>query len=363
MRKIIHVDMDAFYVSVEIRDNPELASHPVAVGGKTANRGVLTTCNYIAREFGVRSAMPAAVALRKCPKLLIVPGRMQVYQEVSARIREIFSRYTPIIEPLSLDEAYLDVTECELFHGSATLIAHDIRKTIENELNLTASAGIAPIKFVAKIASDMNKPNGQYVVTPSELDHFIEHLPLNKIPGVGKVTFEKLQQLGLSTGADIRALRESELVEKFGKFGRSLWQKCQGRDFRPVETSRVRKSVGVERTFNVDQVCEADLAEYMVQKLMPELSKRADKYITSRGIDKIGVKVKFHDFQQTTKELKHSCIDEEVLLSLLHEALARGEGKQVRLLGVQVGLKDPEPDAPQLSFDWEDDTLTKANQN
>jgi DNA polymerase-4 len=345
--------MDAFYVSVEIRDNPQLAGHPVAVGGKTANRGVLTTCNYIAREFGVRSAMPAAHALRKCPKLIIVPGRMKVYQDVSVHIREIFSRYTSIIEPLSLDEAYLDVTDCELFQGSATLIAQDIRKTIESELQLTASAGIAPIKFVAKVASDMNKPNGQYVVTPSQIDAFIEDLPLNKIPGVGKVTFEKLQQLGLQTGKDIRALPESNLVEKFGKFGRSLWQKCQGNDFRAVETSRIRKSVGVERTFNVNQVNESDLAEYLSKNLVPELQQRAEKYLKTRGVEKIGVKVKFHDFQQTTKEIKHQSIDTGVLLNLLHEALSRGEGKQVRLLGVQIGLQEPQDPPPQMTFDWE----------
>jgi DNA polymerase-4 len=354
MRKIVHVDMDAFYVSVEIRDNPDLAGHPVAVGGKTANRGVLTTCNYIAREYGVRSAMPSALALRKCPKLIIVPGRMQVYQEVSQRIREIFSRYTSLIEPLSLDEAFLDVTDCELFKGSATLIAQDIRKTIEQELQLTASAGIAPIKFVAKVASDMNKPNGQYVVTPNEISEFIDALPLNKIPGVGKVTFEKLQQLGLLHGADIKALPESYLVEKFGKFGRSLWQKCQGNDPRRVETSRVRKSVGVERTFSTNQVEEAELASYLTEKLIPELAQRADKYLSSRGIDKIGVKVKFHDFVQTTKEVKHDSIDKEILLSLLHDALQRGEGKQVRLLGVQIGLQEPKEPQAQLVFDWEE---------
>jgi DNA polymerase-4 len=353
MRKIVHVDMDAFYVSVEIRDNPELAGHPVAVGGKTANRGVLTTCNYIARKFGVRSAMPSALALRKCPKLIIVPGRMKVYQQVSQHIREIFSRYTSVIEPLSLDEAFLDVTECKLFKGSATLIAQDIRETIERELQLTASAGIAPIKFVAKVASDINKPNGQYVVTPDEVDSFIDVLPLNKIPGVGKVTFEKLQQLGLLTGADIKALPESQLVEKFGKFGRSLWQKCQGNDPRRVETSRIRKSVGVERTFSTNQVEKAELATYLTEQLIPEVESRAEKYLASRGIDKIGVKVKFHDFVQTTKEVKHDSIDANILLALLHEALQRGEGKQVRLLGVQIGLQPPQEPQAQLTFDWD----------
>jgi len=352
MRKLIHIDMDAFYVSVEIRDNPELAGHPVAVGGNTANRGVLTTCNYIAREFGVRSAMPSVVALRKCPKLIIVPGRMQVYKEVSQQIREIFARYTSVIEPLSLDEAFLDVSDCKLFMGSATLIAQDIRKSIASELNLTASAGIAPIKFVAKVASEMNKPNGQYVVTPEQVNTFIEALPLNKIPGVGRVTFEKLQQLGLLTGKDIRALPESALVEKFGKFGRSLWQKCQGNDDRAVETSRVRKSVGVERTFNVNQVKESELAQYLCEKLVPELKDRANNHLKVRSIEKIGVKVKFHDFQQTTKECKHQSIDTDTLLALLHEALQRGQGKQVRLLGIHIGLQEPSDNPPQMSFEW-----------
>jgi len=258
-----------------------------------------------------------------------------------------------VIEPLSLDEAFLDVSECTLFKGSATLIAQDIRRNIEKELDLTASAGIAPIKFVAKIASDMNKPNGQFVVTPAELHDFIDELPLEKIPGVGKVTFDKLQQLGLLKGRDIKALAESDLVGKFGKFGRSLWQKCQGNDPRGVETSRLRKSVAVERTFSVNQVHESDLAEYLSDKLIPELKNRASDYIDARGIDKVGVKVKFHDFHQTTKELKHEAIDEDVLLSLLHEALQRGEGKEVRLLGIHVGLKAPKQDSQQLEFEWE----------
>jgi DNA polymerase-4 len=348
LRKFIHVDMDAFYVSVEIRDNPQLLNLPVAVGGKSSQRGVLSTCNYIAREYGVRSAMPTSMAKRLCANLVIVPGRMQVYQEVSTKIREIFSRYTSLIEPLSLDEAYLDVTDCELFEGSATLIAQDIRKTIHAELGLTASAGIAPLKFIAKIASDMNKPNGQYLVTPNHIVPFIEKLPLNKIPGVGKVTFAKLQAIGLHTGLDVRNTKQTDLINRFGKFGLSLWKKCQGIDKRGVETSRIRKSVAVERTFseNIGELVE--LENYLVDKLIPSLSERAARHIETRKIDKLGVKIKFADFRQTTKEHKASELNKDILLELLKEAWERRNDKDARLLGIFIGFSDQDDQSTQL---------------
>ncbi len=278
--------MDAFYVSVEIRDNPELAGKPVAVGGKANTRSVLSTCNYIAREFGVSSAMPNSVALRKCPDLVIVPGRMDVYKAISTHLRNIFERYTDKIEPLSLDEAYLDVTDCDLFNGSATYIAEDIRKTIFNELNLTASAGIAPIKYLAKVASDLNKPNGQFVITPNDVADFIEGMSLKKIPGVGKVTFEKLKVSGFESGKDIRESNEQSLIIRFGKLGRSLWQKCNGIDNREVETTRIRKSVGVERTFSHDISDAKELSEFMHEKLIPELKKRSQRHVDTREISK-----------------------------------------------------------------------------
>lgn len=342
MRKFIHVDMDAFYVSVEIRDNPALANQAVAVGGKSSQRGVLSTCNYIARQFGVRSAMPTSMAKRLCPSLIIVPGRMKVYQEVSTKIREIFSRYTDLIEPLSLDEAYLDVTDCSLFSGSATLIAQDIRETIHKELGLTASAGIASLKYIAKIASDMNKPNGQYLVKPDDVIPFIEKLPLNKIPGVGKVTFAKLEKMGFLTGKDIRNSSEATLVQSFGKFGMSLWRKCQGIDKRGVETSRIRKSVAVERTFSEDMNKLEDLKQYLLDYLVPSLKERGAKHIETRQIDKLGVKIKFADFRQTTKESKCSVIDTDILLTLLTEAWERRNGKDARLLGIFIGFCDNE---------------------
>jgi DNA polymerase-4 len=342
--------MDAFFVSVEIRDRPELVNLPVAVGGSSKRRGVLSTCNYIAREFGVRSAMPTSVALRKCPNLVLVPSRMDAYKEVSIHIREIFSRYTSIIEPLSLDEAYLDVTDCKLFKGSATLIAQDIRETIHRETGLTASAGISALKFLAKVASDYNKPNGQFVITPSEVYSFIAELPLNKISGVGKVTFEKLKLLGLEYGRDIQAVDQSVINHNFGKFGQVLYQRCQGIDDRDIETTRVRKSVGVERTFPED-IDDLDiLRSILTDKLVPELKRRSEKYLYERKISKLGVKVKFNDFHQTTKDFTYTNFDEGMFLDLLTEVVKRGDGKKVRLLGVHIGLSDIEAKSQQFEL-------------
>ena len=349
-RKIIHIDMDCFYAAVEMRDFPEYRNVPLAVGGD-GPRSVLCTCNYQAREFGVRSAMPASRAKLLCPDLKIVNGRMSVYQEVSAKIREIFTRYTQIIEPLSLDEAYLDVTDSPLFDGSATLIAQDIRLAIFNELQLTASAGIAPIKFLAKIASDLNKPNGQYVITPNKVSGFIDNMSLNKIPGVGKVTNKKLNDCGLVFGRDVKALDEASLIRQFGKLGRSLWYKCHGDDNRAIETKRVRKSVGVERTFADDINNIEELSDYMSNKLIPELKSRAKKYLPTREISKLGVKVKFKDFHQTTKEFKFHQFDDSIFQTLLEEGLARGKGKAVRLLGVHIGLGDLAQEQQQIEFE------------
>ena len=358
MKKIIHVDMDAFYVAVEIRDNPALANQAVAVGGRSSQRGVLSTCNYEARKYGVRSAMPTSMAKRLCNHLIIVPGRMKVYQEVSLQIREIFSRYTKLVEPLSLDEAYLDVSNSTQFDGSATLIAQDIRQSIFNELGLTASAGVAPLKFIAKIASDMNKPNGQYIVTPRQVVPFIEQLPLNKIPGVGKVTFAKLQAEGFTTGLDIRNADKNLLIRNFGKFGLSLYQKCQGIDNRGVETSRIRKSLAVERTFSENMNTLDELSVYLVENLMPELNRRAQNHIKTRNVDKIGVKIKFADFVQTTREVKCNCVSQTVLLELLSDAWTQRDAKSARLLGIYIGFGDDYNAAlgPQLQFAFDDMT-------
>ncbi|MCC4818459.1 DNA polymerase IV [Vibrio lentus] len=349
IRKIIHVDMDCFYAAVEMRDNPAYRNRPLAVGGHEKQRGVLSTCNYEARKFGIRSAMPTGKALQLCPNLLVVPGRMQVYVEISKKIREIFSRYTALIEPLSLDEAFLDVTESTLCHGSATLIAESIRRDIWNELNLTASAGVAPIKFLAKVASDMNKPNGQFVIPPQDVQAVIDDLPLEKIPGVGKVSIEKLHLAGLFTCKDIKGADYRDLLLKFGRQGASLWKRSHGIDEREVIIERERKSVGVERTFTQNISTYAECWQVIEDKLFPELETRLEKASPSKAIIKQGIKLKFADFQQTTIEHIHASLDREHFKELLSEILKRQQGREIRLLGLSVMLQ-PKEQVKQLNL-------------
>ncbi|MDC5819786.1 DNA polymerase IV [Vibrio europaeus] len=349
VRKIIHVDMDCFYAAVEMRDNPSYRGRPLAVGGHEKQRGVLSTCNYEARKFGIRSAMPTARALQLCPQLLVVPGRMQVYKEVSKQIREIFSRYTSLIEPLSLDEAFLDVTESTQCQGSATLIAEAIRHDIWHELSLTASAGIAPVKFLAKVASDMNKPNGQFVIPPDRVQEVVDKLPLEKIPGVGKVSLEKLHQAGFYTGEDIKNSNYRDLLLRFGRLGASLWNKSHGIDNREVVVERERKSVGVERTFSQNISSYQECWQVIEEKLFPELEKRLEKASPDKAIIKQGIKLKFADFQLTTIEHIHPQLELEYFKLLLSDILKRQQGREIRLLGLNVMLK-PEEQAKQLSF-------------
>ncbi|MEZ8101572.1 DNA polymerase IV [Vibrio bivalvicida] len=349
VRKIIHVDMDCFYAAVEMRDNPSYRGRPLAVGGHEKQRGVLSTCNYEARKFGIRSAMPTARALQLCPQLLVVPGRMQVYKQVSKQIRDIFSRYTALIEPLSWDEAYLDVTNSTQCQGSATLIAEAIRRDIYNELSLTASAGIAPVKFLAKVASDMNKPNGQYVIPPDKVQQVVDKLPLEKIPGVGRVSLEKLHQSGFFTCEDIKNSNYRELLLKFGRLGASLWNKSHGVDNREVVIERERKSVGVERTFSQNISSYQECWQVIEEKLFPELEKRLQKVSPDQAIIKQGIKLKFADFQLTTIEHIHPHLELEYFKQLLSDILKRQQGREIRLLGLNVMLK-PEEQAKQLSF-------------
>lgn len=346
-KKIIHVDMDCFYAAVEVRDNPIYRGRPLAVGGHEKQRGVLSTCNYEARAFGVRSAMPTGQALKLCPQLLVVPGRMSVYKEISKQVRAIFERYTHIIEPLSLDEAFLDVTECQQHHGSATLIAEAIRKEIKQETGLTASAGVAPLKFLAKIASDENKPDGIFVVTPDQIQDVVDSLTLNKIPGVGKVSLERLNNAGFFTCKDIRQADYRELLLKFGKMGASLWKKSHGIDNREIVTFRERKSVGVERTFSENISTYEQCCDVIDSKLFPELTSRLQK--ANRPIIKQGVKMKFADFQQTTIEHIHNELDLNHFKQLLADVIKRSDGREIRLLGLNVTLQ-PEIEAQQLSL-------------
>ena len=351
MRKIIHIDMDCFYAAVEMRDNPALRDVPLAIGGSRDRRGVISTCNYIARKFGVRSAMATAHAIKLCPDLVLAPGRMEVYSDVSRQIRAIFARYTDKVEPLSLDEAYLDVSDSTLFGGSATLIAQDIRRAIFAETSLTASAGVAPCKFVAKIASDENKPNGICVISPDKLDAFVLKQPLRKIPGVGKVTAEKLATMGLLTCADVRQYPFEELIKRFGKFGAVLWARSHGEDERQLQTDRLRKSVGVERTMAQDIRSKSD-CQKMVEALFPMLKKRLLKSSPDLHIQSQGIKLKFSDFQQTTVEHRCKVLSKNYFETLLLQALERQQNRGIRLVGLHVGLA-PERTEQQLSFDFQ----------
>lgn len=349
MRKIIHIDMDCFYAAVEMRDNPALREVPLAVGGSVDKRGVLTTANYVARQYGVRSAMPTSKALALCPNLTIVPCRMDVYRAVSQQIRAIFLRYTSIIEPLSLDEAYLDVSTCELFHGSATLIAQDIRRAIVNELHLTASAGVAPVKFLAKIASDINKPNGMYVITPDKMTDFIRDLPLKKIPGVGDVTAKRLAELGLHNCQDVQHYNLIKLLNEFGKLGRVLFERCNGIDNREIDQDRKRKSVGVEITLAND-IYHWPACLNVIEKLYPELEKRLRQVQDNPLIARQGIKFKFDDFRATTQEHIWTQLDKSDFIKLAEQLWQqRREKRGIRLIGLQVTLRDPDK-ARQLSL-------------
>lgn len=337
-RKIIHIDMDCFYAAIEMRDDPALKDVPIAVGGAANRRGVITTCNYEARRFGIHSAMATAYAMRLCPHLKILPVRMAYYREVSSQIREIFRRYTDIIEPLSLDEAYLDVSGSTAFQGSATRIAEDIRETIRQELNLTASAGVAPNKFLAKVCSDENKPDGQCVVPPHRVAAFVRDLPLEKISGVGKVTLEKLARHGLYTCADVRDFGEAELFRLFGSLGELLFKRAGGIDERPVETNRVRKSLSVERTFPED-IPDPASAHSALDELFEELTLRLEKH-DQRAIRNQQVKLKFSDFRTTTIERGSHRLDKSLFANLMPMAFKRGNGQGIRLLGIGVSFRD-----------------------
>lgn len=334
LRKIIHIDMDCFYAAIEIRDNPSLADKPVAVGGKAEERSVLCTCNYIARKFGVRSAMATAYAERLCPDLIVLPVNMAKYRETSEMIQAIFHDYTSLVEPLSLDEAYLDVSESDHCQGSATWMAKEIREKIWNTVKLTASAGIAPNKFLAKIASGWNKPNGQYVIRPQDIDDFVKNLAVDELFGVGKVTSKKLHRLGLKTCLDVQRLSLAELTDQFGKFGKQLYEQCRGIDNRVVEPNRIRKSLSVEQTFirdiNLNEDCSG-----ILRSLYQRLSERIQKYESDRKIKNLYVKVKFSDFKTSTLERSCGELDFNVFQVLFHEFVGR-DNNYARLLGLGV---------------------------
>ena len=278
IRKIIHIDMDAFYASIEQRDNPKLKGKPVIVGGAPDKRGVVAACSYEARKFGIHSAMSSSRAHKVCPEAIFIRPRFDVYRAVSAQIREIFLEYTDLVEPLSLDEAFLDVTENKKGMSSATLIAQEIKKKIYGKTNLTASAGVSFNKFLSKVASDIDKPNGLTVITPEEADEFIDKLPIRKFFGIGEVTEKKMLDMGIKTGSDLKKIDKSRLIELFGKVGDHYYDIVHGEDSRPVNPHRIRKSIGKETTLNED----IDNIEQMIEILnqlaleVEELLKKHD---------------------------------------------------------------------------------------
>ncbi|TXS94154.1 DNA polymerase IV [Parahaliea maris] len=336
LRKIIHIDMDAFFASVEQRDNPELRGRPVAVGGGSA-RGVVAAASYEARAFGVRSAMPSVTARRRCPQLVFVKPRFEVYKAVSRQIHAIFRRYTDLIEPLSLDEAYLDVTEDRRGVGSATGIAQLIREQIRSETHLTASAGVSYNKFLAKIASDQNKPDGICVVRPEQGAAFVAALPARRFYGVGPRTAEKMSRLGIHTGADLRTCDLDFLQQHFGKSADYLYRASRGEDHRPVKPDRVRKSIGAERTYGEDLLTEETLRPAL-DAIASTVWERVEKH-GSRGRT-VTLKVKFNDFQQITRarSLEQPVGDRDSLAAIGQDLLS-GElpvARGVRLLGLTV---------------------------
>jgi DNA polymerase-4 len=357
-RKIIHVDMDAFYASVEQLDNPELRGKPIAVGGGE-ERGVVSAASYEARKFGVRSAMSGIVAKNKCPHLIFVPPRFERYKEISKKIRAIFYDYTDLVEPLSLDEAYLDVTENKKGNPSASMIAKEIRQRIFEELNLNASAGISNSKFVAKIASDINKPNGQKTINPEEVISFLEELPIKKFYGIGKVTTAKMYNLGIFNGKSLKEKSEEFLTEHFKSSGTHYYNIVRGIHTSEVKPNRERKSVAAEHTFIKNLTSEI----YMLKKL-EKISEELEKRLISSGVSgkTITLKIKYSDFKTQTrsKTLPYFVKERSILLETVNELLFQEKVlNSVRLLGISVtnlninSKKKPEkPINVQLKFEF-----------
>ena len=354
-RKIIHIDMDAFYASVEQMDNPELRGKPIAVGG-SENRGVVAAASYEARKFGVRSAISGVLAKKYCPELIFVRPRFDRYKEISSQIHKIFNDYTDLIEPLSLDEAYLDVSQNKKGNPSASLLAKEIRQRILDEVGLTASAGISVNKFVAKIASDYNKPNGQKTVNPDEVISFLEELPIRKFYGVGKVTTEKMYQLGIFTGFELKRQSLEFLEKHFGKSGRFYYNVVRGIHNSEVKSSRITKSVAAEHTFEVNLSSEIFMLEQL-EKIANALERRLKRHQVSGKT--VTLKIKYSDFTQQTrsKTLPYFIADKGLILETVKELLYQERMKDsVRLLGISLSNLNTEVKkavvAVQLKFDF-----------
>lgn len=358
-RKIIHVDMDAFYASVEQHDNPELRGKAIAVGGNS-KRGVVAAASYEARRFGVRSAMSSVIAKRRCPELIFVRPRFDRYHEISRRVRSIFFEYTDLVEPLSLDEAFLDVTHNKKGNPSASLIAREIRERIFEKTGLTASAGISVNKFIAKVASDYNKPNGQKTVNPEEVEAFLEDLEIRKFYGVGKVTAEKMYRLGIFTGKDLKGKSLDFLNINFGSSGGYYYQVVRGQHFSEVRSSRTRKSLGAERTFEENISSEVFMLERL-KNISEELEKRLeDSKVAGKTVT---LKIKYSDFtlQTRSKTLSYFISSKDLIMETTRELLYQEKMKDsVRLLGISLSNlnTDQEHEKPekeiavQLKFDF-----------
>lgn len=343
MRKIIHIDMDAFYASVEQRDNPAYQGQPIVVGGRPEQRGAVAAASYEARTFGIHSAMPSRIAYQQCPHVIFVKPRFEVYREVSQQIRGVFARYTDQIEPLSLDEAYLDVTENKRGIASAMAIARDIKQAIQTETQLTASAGVSINKFLAKIASDLDKPDGLYLIGPNAAEAFVEALPIEKFYGVGVATAAKMNALGIHTGADLKTWSEEALVHRFGRVGRYYYRAARAQDDRPVNPNRIRKSVGAEQSFfkDLDTLDAMRSALRAIAQSVEERLKRHQRYGHT-----LTLKVKYANYQQMTRSQTVSDFlqDAPTLYTLAETLLLNhvDRQQQVRLLGIAVSNLTPE---------------------
>jgi DNA polymerase IV len=336
-RKIIHVDMDAFYASVEQRDNLEYLGKPVVVGGTPEQRGVVAACSYEARKFGIHSAMSATQAHQRCPHAIFLKPRFTVYREVSAEIQAVFRQFTDLVEPLSLDEAYLDVTHNQDYSGSATLIAKEIKRLIKEKTNLNASAGVSYNKFLAKIASDIDKPDGLYLITPEQGPEFIKTLPVRQFHGIGKATEKRMKEFGIHTGEDLLQKDLNELVKKFGKAGRFYYSISRGIDLRPVNSHRERKSVGKETTFSKDM---GDINEMF--SILEELSNSVSRILFDKKLpaQTITLKVKYADFEQITRSrtIEKPTLSARNIFETVKDLLTSTEvdKRKVRLLGVST---------------------------
>ncbi len=336
-RKIIHIDMDAFFAAVEQRDHPEYQNKPIIVGGKPDSRGVVATCSYEARKFGIHSAMSSSRAYHLCPQAIFVKPRFEAYKEASSLIRQVFSEYTDLFEPLSLDEAYLDVSNTLSHQGSATLIAKEIKQSILQKTRLVASAGISYNKFLAKIASDMDKPDGLYLITPEQGEQFVETLAVGKFHGIGKATEKKMHAFGIKTGQDLKQQSLIFLIQHFGKAGQYYHNISRAIDHRPVNSHRESKSIGVETTFQIDIKERTEVLRHLQHLLEKALKKVKAKNLTAKTLT---IKIKYHDFVQITRSRTLSIsITESLDTTSIFESLLKNTDvgqRKVRLVGVTL---------------------------